>query len=100
VGVDYKDCKGVDVVHDLEKFPWPFDDNSVDEAYACHYIEHVSDMTKFMEELHRILKPGAKALIIAPYWNSMRCWQDPTHKQAISEARFLYYNKNGERTTS
>jgi hypothetical protein len=23
----------------------------------------------------------------------MRCWQDPTHKRAISEATFLYYNK-------
>jgi hypothetical protein len=23
----------------------------------------------------------------------MRCWQDPTHKRAISEATFLYFNK-------
>ena len=31
--------------------------------------------------------------IWAPYYTSMRCWQDPTHTRAISEATFLYANK-------
>jgi len=46
-----------------------------------------------MEEVYRILKPGGKIKVIAPYYNSMRAWQDPTHKRAISEATFLYFNK-------
>lgn len=36
----------------------------------------------------------AKATILAPYYTSMRCWQDPTHTRAISEASFLYFNKD------
>jgi ubiquinone/menaquinone biosynthesis C-methylase UbiE len=93
IGVDYRKIDGVDVVHDLEVFPWPFEDNAVDEVHCSHYVEHTPDLIKFMDELYRIMKEGAKATIIAPYYSSMRAWQDPTHKRAISEASFLYFNK-------
>lgn len=93
-GVDIADEEGVDVVWDLEKFPWPFPDNSVDELVCNHYIEHTKDLIAFMNELHRIMVPGGQALIRAPYYNSMRAWQDPTHTRAISEATFLYYNQD------
>lgn len=84
----------VDVTWDLEKFPWPFPDNSVDEIVCNHYIEHTKDLIAFMNELYRIMVPGGTAIIRAPYYNSMRAWQDPTHVRAISEATFLYYNQD------
>lgn len=93
-GIDIAKEKDVDVVWDLERFPWPFPDNSVDELVCNHYIEHTKDLIAFMQELHRILVPGGQALIRAPYYNSMRAWQDPTHTRAISEATFLYYNQD------
>lgn len=92
-GVDIAKTKEVDVVWDLEKFPWPFPDNSVDEVACNHYIEHTKDLIAFMNELYRIMVPGATAMIRAPYYNSVRAWQDPTHTRVISEATFLYYNK-------
>lgn len=92
VGVDIWKGSSVDVVHDLDKFPWPFKDASVSEAFCSHYIEHTKDLLKWFDEVHRILVPGGKCTIIAPYYNSMRCWQDPTHTRAISEATFLYAN--------
>ncbi|MFA7062270.1 MAG: tetratricopeptide repeat protein [Pedobacter sp.] len=91
-GVDI--WEGADIVVDLEKFPWPFEDNSVDEIFCSHYIEHTPDLISFANELHRILKIGAKAEIIAPYYSSIRAWQDPTHLRAISENTFLYFNKD------
>lgn len=93
-GVDIAPGEGVDLVYDLENFPWPFEDSSVDEVVCSHYVEHTKDLMKFMNELYRIMKPGAKAMIYAPYYNSMRSWQDPTHTRAISEATFLYFNKD------
>lgn len=90
-GVDI--WEGADIVADLEKFPWPFEDNSVDEIFCSHYIEHTPDLISFANELYRILKVGAKAEIIAPYYSSIRAWQDPTHLRAISENTFLYFNK-------
>ena len=91
IGVDCVKMPGVDIVHDLTKFPWPFKNDSVDEIHVSHYLEHVPDMIQFMNEIYRILKIDGKAKIIAPYYNSIRCWQDPTHKKAISEASFFYY---------
>lgn len=92
-GVDIAKTKDVDLVYDLEKFPWPFADNSVSDAVCNHYIEHTKDLIKFMDEVYRILKPGCKIAISAPYYNSIRAWQDPTHTRVISEATFLYFNK-------
>ena len=90
-GVDI--WEGADIVADLEAFPWPFDNESVGEIFCSHYIEHTPDLVAFANELHRILKVGAKAEIIAPYYSSIRAWQDPTHLRAISENTFLYFNK-------
>jgi predicted SAM-dependent methyltransferase len=92
-GVVIAPIPGVDVVHDLEQFPWPFQDDSVDEVHCAHYIEHTTDLIRFIDELHRIMKPGATAKLIAPYYTSIRCWQDPTHKRAISENTFAYFHK-------
>jgi len=92
IGVDI--AGDADIIQDLEVFPWQFDDNSVDEIFCSHYVEHTSDLIKFMDECYRILKAGGRMTIIAPYYSSMRAWQDPTHVRAISEASFLYYNKD------
>lgn len=94
IGIDIERLDGVDIVWDLEEYPWPFQDNSVDEIFSSHFIEHAEDLISFMDEIYRILKPQSKATIIAPYYSSIRAWQDPTHKRAISEFTFLYFNKN------
>lgn len=92
-GIDIVPGETVDAVVDLEQFPWPIESNSAEDIICSHYVEHTSDLIKFMDEVYRILKPGGKIKIIAPYYTSIRCWQDPTHKRAISEATFLYFNK-------
>lgn len=94
IGIDKVKTEATDIVWDLEDFPWqPIPDNCIDEALISHYVEHTKDLIKFMDELYRIIKVGAKCTVIAPFYNSMRAWQDPTHLRAISEATFLYYNK-------
>lgn len=95
IGVDIaKEGTQADVICDLEEYPWNFaKPDTVDEINCSHYIEHTEDMIKFMDECHRILKVGGKLTIVAPYYNSIRAWQDPTHKRAISEASFIYFNK-------
>ena len=92
-GIDISPIAGVDIVHDLDVYPWPIEDNCVEEAIAYHYIEHSKDLIAFMNELHRIMKIGGVATITSPYYNSVRAWQDPTHWRAISDQTFLYFNK-------
>jgi ubiquinone/menaquinone biosynthesis C-methylase UbiE len=93
VGIDKVKTDATDVVHDLEAYPWPLPDDYADEVQIIHFIEHVKDLPAFMDELCRIMKQGAKALVVCPYYSSMRSMQDPFHIRPISEASFLYYNK-------
>lgn len=94
-GVDSLSFPGVDVVSDLRS-RWPFEDNSVDEAYASHCLEHFTAMERihFFNQLYRVLKPGAKTTIITPHWSSCRAYGDPTHKwPPVSEFAWFYLSK-------
>lgn len=93
IGVDLKKIEGVDIKLDLEKYPWPWGNNSVEEIYCSHFVEHVDDLIRFMDECYRILKPMKKMVVRAPYYTSIQSMQDPTHKRPISEATFFYFNK-------
>ena len=95
-GVDISSECGADVVHDLNEIPWPFESDSVDEAHASHFLEHLTGEQRmaFMDELWRVLKPEGKATIITPFWASSRAIQDPTHQwPPIAESSYLYFNK-------
>lgn len=98
IGLDQFPIPGVDVVTDLTK-RWPYEDNSVDEANCSHFIEHLTNFNgkwervKFFNELHRVLKPGAKCALAFPHWASNRFYGDPTHKEPFSEMGFYYLNK-------
>jgi ubiquinone/menaquinone biosynthesis C-methylase UbiE len=97
IGVDIVNCEGVDVVHDLTKFPYPFKDESADAIYTCHFQEHLDgdERMKFFNECYRILKPGGKMRHIHPYYKSVRAVQDPTHKwPPISENSYFYWDKS------
>jgi predicted SAM-dependent methyltransferase len=41
VGMDVQPLSGVDIVHDLTKFPWPIESESVLTALASHILEHI-----------------------------------------------------------
>lgn len=46
--------------------PFPFEDNTFDTIVTFQVIEHVKEDEKFLEEIHRVLKSGGKALITTP----------------------------------
>ena len=91
IGIDV--AGDADIIHDLDVYPWPFEDNSIDVVFCSHYLEHSKEITKFMDECYRIMKPEAQMTIISPYYSSVRAMQDPFHINFISEMTFLYYNK-------
>lgn len=99
-GVDASPDCGAEVVHDLTVLPWPFADASVDEVYCSHFLEHLDgpERIRFMNELYRVMKPGARALIITPYWTWVGAIQDPTHKwPPIAEQSYVYFNAEQRR---
>ena len=42
VGLDVRKLPGVDIVQDIEKFPWPLPNESVSFAMASHVLEHIT----------------------------------------------------------
>jgi hypothetical protein len=109
-GVDSIKFDNVQVVHDLRKGPWPFEDNSVSEAHCSHFLEHLTNFNdqwervRFFNELWRIMVPASydaagKAVtgfctLIIPHWNAARYYGDPTHKEPLSEWTWYYLDKN------
>jgi SAM-dependent methyltransferase len=59
------DIKGpyANVIHDMNKYPYPFQDNEFDEIYLNHSDYYVEDKNKLMSEIRRIAKPNAKIVI-------------------------------------
>ena len=56
LGVDMMEHENVDIVHDLNTFPYPFEDSEVDEIHCYHILEHVDNLIETMHELYRISK--------------------------------------------
>lgn len=92
VGIDRVSLPDVDVVHDLDTYPWPFPDNSFDEIRLSQVIEHLKDVLAVMEELHRIGRPGARISIYTPHFSSFNSWTDPTHRQHLGYRSFEIFS--------
>lgn len=92
LNVDKAPCPGVDLVHDLESYPWPFPDNQFEEVVAIHLLEHLPNTIQTLEELYRIAQNEARIVIRVPYWN---CWHsigDPTHLKAFHQKSFDFFD--------
>lgn len=73
-GVDSYQFEEVDLVCDLNKFPWPIEDDSFEVVYARQIIEHVDDAVGFLKEIHRIAKNDAEVHIETPHFSAASSW--------------------------
>ena len=125
VNVDKYPNPGISEAVDLFQFPWvrssngsPWNDNSADEIYCSHIIEHIPhaaqvsavpgsvaqpyrDMAKhldgwfvFFYECWRILKPDGLLRIVAPFGMSVAGVADPSHTRYIVSGSFAYLSRN------
>ncbi len=94
VNLDCVKLPGVNVVHDLNKFPYPFKDEEFDEIICKHILEHITDLNKTMIEIHRILKKGGILKITVPHFTSSSAWTDPQHVRAFGYFSFDYFHQN------
>jgi len=90
-GVDFNGNTNADIIHNLNEFPYPFKENEFDKILAHHALEHLDDIVKAMEEIHRIGKPDAVVVIDVPYFTSIDAFTDPTHKHFFTAKSFDYF---------
>jgi SAM-dependent methyltransferase len=93
IGVDARPAAGVDIVFDLRHTPWPWQDDEVDFVHCAHFVEHLtgSERIAFFDELWRVMKPGAKAVIITPDWTNASAYGDPTHQWPPMSYWYSFY---------
>ncbi len=96
INLDLSPGNGIDVVADLDKcgeIGLPFETDSIDEFLASHLFEHLRNPLPFMQELHRIAKPGSKAVFRVPYGSSDDAAEDPTHVRLCFLNTFGYFSQ-------
>lgn len=81
INVDgYKECNP-DLLWNLNKYPYPWEDNSIDKIYAYHVFEHIEDWWRTFIECSRILKYMGELEIRVP---------DPTSDSALAYRDHLH----------
>ena len=95
VGVDKLKTKAADIIHDMNVFPYPFRNDSVEEALLSNILEHLHDTIGVINEIWRVCKNEATVRIIVPYYNSPGACNDPTHVRFFTERTFDYFTKDG-----
>lgn len=90
VNVDMRRLPGVDVVHDLLSFPWPFLDSSADEVLMLDFFEHIPYRRNaaVLDEAWRVLSPGGVLVVQVP---------DFSHSAAVIERRLPFVCNRCER---
>jgi predicted SAM-dependent methyltransferase len=90
LGMDVDPQSQADIIHDLNQYPYPVKENTFDQIFAKHIIEHLDNPRGFLKEVHRILKPGGVAFIETPHFSCRVAYSEPEHKLFYSYYMFVH----------
>jgi len=94
VNLDVAPLPGVDVVHDLDVLPLPFEDEAFDEIVCQDVLEHV-DLVGVLRECHRMLRDGGALHVQSPHFTSAAVHVDPTHRRGFSIETLQFFAASG-----
>ncbi len=79
--------------HDAEDLPFP--DRSFDVVYSNGVIHHTPNTTQVVREIHRVLRPGGRAIIMVYAENSWHFWGTLVFQLALGN-RALDFSSMGD----
>ncbi|MBT3642968.1 methyltransferase domain-containing protein [archaeon] len=88
VNCDLRQNLKADKHFDLNTFPYPFKENSIDFILISHVLEHLEDPIKVLKECHRILKLNGELQVEVPYFASECAFADIDHKHFFGITTF------------
>ena len=94
IGIDFNGNLSADVIHNLNQFPYPFQENEFDEIYIGSALFLLDNPVLVMEEVYRICKKQAKVVIVQPYFRSVWNYVDPWVKNYGTVHSFAFYDPN------
>jgi SAM-dependent methyltransferase len=86
-----KHSQWVDVASDLDIYPWSWNSNYADTIYCIDVIEHLQNVVRALEEIHRILVPSGLLHLQVPGAHSQISFRDPTHLHFFTMESFDYF---------
>ena len=96
VNVDAVESVAPDVLCDLNRRPWPFPADHFDEVLAYDVVEHLEDVMRTFEEVHRVARDGAVVRVTVPHFSSGNAYVDPTHRHFFGYQTLDYLTDAGE----
>ena len=97
VNVDSDDTISPDIVVDLETFPWPWQDNTVNHIVAKDILEHLGntskDFIRVIQEMYRISTNNAMWEVQIPHHRADIALDDPTHVRLITPTTFKLFDQ-------
>jgi len=84
INLDFDRNIRADIYWDLNKLPWPFEDEEFDFILMESILEHLDDLPSILKECHRILKRKGLLKIIVPHFTSSNAYGDLSHKHFFS----------------
>lgn len=76
----------------------PFGTSTINSMIAHHVLEHVGEgYLNLMDEVWRVLKPGAPLRIISPLFPSASAIEDPEHRRYFGKDSFEYFQAGPDR---
>ncbi len=99
IGIDKVKCKGVDIVADVDNCGLPLGNETAEEIYTSHFLEHCSNLEFVMKEFYRVLNSGGLLRIRVPHFTFNAAYHDPTHKRFFGVFTFDYFVVNSDYPT-
>lgn len=90
IGIDSIDFDCVDIVGDVLEVLSAFPPASADLVTSSHFLEHVQELERVLEEIERVLKPGATMEAVVPHFSNPYYYSDPTHIRPFGLYSFSY----------
>lgn len=89
VNLDVSPLCSPDILHDLNRLPYPFPAGHFDLIEADHVLEHLDDPFLVMGELHRLLKPGGRLVIKVPHFSRAMSHAQHRHGFDVTFPRYF-----------
>ncbi len=80
-----------DILWDLNKFPWPIDNDSYDRVESHHTIEHLPEISPFLREVTRIAKDGSTYRFEFPHYSV--AFIEPGHRRGYGLHALSYHKQ-------
>jgi SAM-dependent methyltransferase len=85
-----------DILHDLNKFPYPFKSDYFDIVTLDNVLGELDNLWKVMDEIYRISRIGGEVIISVPYFRSAYAFIHPNIKSFFTVNTFNYFDPQNE----